>query len=60
MNSLLLCDGLALLDSGGLTAHRRSFPQRALAPQDVVVVLGEAMGLVADVLQQPQGIGAPA
>src|SRR3954447_14929685 len=31
-----------------------------LAPEDVVVVLGEAVGLVADVLEQAQGGGVPA
>ena len=36
------------------------FTQRRFAAQDVVVVLGEAMGLVAHVLQQPQGVGMPA
>ena len=29
------------------------------ATKDVVIVLGEAVGLVADVLQQPQGLGMP-
>ena len=32
---------------------------RASAPQQVVVVLDEAVGLVADIFQQPQGIGIP-
>ena len=38
----------------------RSLTQRRLSPQDVVIVLGEAMGLVANVLQQPQCVGMPA
>src|ERR1700733_13891523 len=33
-----------------------SVPQRRFAPQDVMVVLGKAVGFVADVLQQPQGV----
>ena len=36
---------------------RPSLPQRRLPPQDVMVVLGEAVGFVADVLQEPQGVG---
>ena len=35
------------------------FLERAPAPQQVVVVLAEAVGLVADIFQQPQGIGIP-
>lgn len=33
--------------------------QRGLFPQNVMVVLSESMGLVADVLQQPQGERLP-
>ena len=37
----------------------RLLAQHRFAAQQVVVVLGEAMGFVADVLQQPQRIGMP-
>ena len=32
------------------------FPQRPLSPQNVVIMLGETMSLIADVLQQPQRV----
>ena len=39
---------------------RPSLAQLRLPPQQVMVVLGETMGLVAHVLQQPQGVAVPA
>ena len=36
------------------------FPQLRPLPEQVVVVLGEAVGLVADVLQQPQSVAVAA
>src|SRR2546421_9735370 len=41
-------------------AANRSLPAQFLSPQNVMIVLGEAVGLVADVLQQPQRRRIPA
>ncbi len=40
-------------DLDGLFCQGSLFAQGRTPPQDVMVVLGEAMGLVADILQQP-------
>ena len=39
---------------GTETSPQRLLAEHRLAPQNVVIVLGEAVGFVADVLQQPQ------
>ena len=36
------------------STKKRLLPQRRFSPQNVVVLLREAVGFVADVLQQPQ------
>ena len=48
------------LNGGETDLGTTSFAERRFAAEDVVVVLGEAVGFVADVLQQPQCIGMPA
>ena len=56
------CSGPKYTDSvsGLLLRARHLFSQRPLPPQDVVVVLGEAVRFVAHVLQQPQRVRAAA
>ena len=39
--------------------RRKLLAQLCFAAQDVVVVLGEAVGFVSDVLQEPQGVRVP-
>ena len=51
-------------ESRGATTGRgfmgASLSQLGLAPQQMVIVLGKTVRLVADVLQQPKGIAVPA
>jgi len=58
---------LSLRDPGSRTRAtlggeiaRSSFPQRRLASEDMVIMLGETVGFVADVLQETQGVRAAA
>ena len=52
------CSSEAKMPRGEIVAEL--FTKLRFAAEDVVVVLGEAVGFVADVLQQPQGEGVAA